>query len=138
MGTHVRCGNFFSGRKSAAEQDYTVAYGDNGIITYVGPTADAPPVAIHDVVLNYGNLFIMPGLVDVHTHLAYGNAKTEEDIDLYQPMEFRSLRGLFFAQKVVAAAASVSGAVSRYDISPSFPLTGPRPGPARTTRNRGY
>ena len=45
----------------------------------------------------------MPGLIDVHTHLAYGNAKSEEDIDLYQPMEFRALRGLFFAQKVVAA-----------------------------------
>ena len=29
--------------------------------------------------------------------------KTEEDIDLYQPMEFRALRALFFAQKVVAA-----------------------------------
>jgi imidazolonepropionase-like amidohydrolase len=39
----------------------------------------------------------------VHTHLAYGNAKTEEDIDLYQPLEFRAIRGLFFAQKVVAA-----------------------------------
>ena len=45
----------------------------------------------------------MPGLIDVHTHLAYGNAKSEEDIDLYQPMEFRALRALFFAQKVVAA-----------------------------------
>jgi imidazolonepropionase-like amidohydrolase len=45
----------------------------------------------------------MPGLLDVHTHLAYGNAKSEEDIDLYQPLEFRTLRGLFFAQKVVAA-----------------------------------
>ena len=53
--------------------------------------------------LDYSNLFVMPGLQDVHTHLAYGNAKSEEDIDLYQPMEFRSLRGLFFAQKVLAA-----------------------------------
>ena len=44
------------------------------------------------VVLDYSNLFVMPGLQDVHTHLAYGNAKkSEEDIDLYQPMEFRSL-----------------------------------------------
>jgi len=103
MGTHVRCGNFFSGRDSSAQPNYTISYGDNGIITCVGPTADAPPVAVNDTVLNYGNLFVMPGLVDVHTHLAYGNAKTEEDIDLYQPMEFRSLRGLFFAQKVVAA-----------------------------------
>ena len=45
----------------------------------------------------------MPGLIDVHTHLAYGNAKSEEDIDLYSPMEFRALRGMFFAQKVAAA-----------------------------------
>src|SRR5437016_5783212 len=45
----------------------------------------------------------MPGLIDVHTHLAYGNAKSEEDIDLYSPLEFRALRGMFFAQKVAAA-----------------------------------
>jgi hypothetical protein len=36
-------------------------------------------------------------------YLAYGNAKTEEDIDLYSPMEFRALRGMFFAQKVAAS-----------------------------------
>src|SRR5207237_1396426 len=47
--------------------------------------------------------FVMPVLVDVHTHLAYGNAKSEEDIDLYSPLEFRTLRGMFFAQKVAAA-----------------------------------
>src|SRR5260221_11897735 len=45
----------------------------------------------------------MPGLIDVHTHLAYGNAKCEEDIDLYSPLEFRALRGMFFAQKCAAA-----------------------------------
>ena len=39
----------------------------------------------------------------MHTHLAYGNAKSEEDIDLYSPLEFRALRGMFFAQKVAAA-----------------------------------
>ena len=32
-----------------------------------------------------------------------GNAKSKEDIDLYQPTEFRALRGLFFAQNVLAA-----------------------------------
>ncbi|MGE4531513.1 MAG: amidohydrolase family protein [Acidithiobacillus sp.] len=45
----------------------------------------------------------MPGMIDVHTHLAYGNAKTEEDIDLYAAMEFRALRGLFFAQQVLGS-----------------------------------
>ena len=53
--------------------------------------------------LDYSSLFVMPGLIDVHTHLAYGNAKSEEDIDLYSPLEFRALRGMFFAQKVAAA-----------------------------------
>jgi imidazolonepropionase-like amidohydrolase len=56
-----------------------------------------------DRVLDYSGAFVMPGLIDVHTHLAYGNAKSEEDIDLYSPLEFRALRGMFFAQQVAAA-----------------------------------
>ncbi len=59
--------------------------------------------AHNDRSLDYAQLFVMPGLIDVHTHLAYGNAKSEEDIDLYSPLEFRALRGLFFAQKCAAA-----------------------------------
>ena len=53
--------------------------------------------------IDHSGSFVMPGLIDVHTHLAYGNAKSEEDIDLYSPMEFRALRGMFFAQKCAAA-----------------------------------
>jgi imidazolonepropionase-like amidohydrolase len=103
MVTHVRCGGFFSGHGSAAERDCTLTYGNDGLILYAGATGTAPPVAVHDTVLSYGTLFVMPGLIDVHVHLAYGNAKSEEDIDLYQSMEFRALRALFFAQRVVAA-----------------------------------
>src|SRR6478736_3583235 len=103
MTTHVRCGSLFTGDSNPVRQDATIGIGDNGCIAFVCDTAGAPPVAVHDSVLDYSSLFVMPGLIDVHTHLAYGNAKSEEDIDLYQPMEFRALRALFFAQKVVAA-----------------------------------
>jgi imidazolonepropionase-like amidohydrolase len=103
MTTHVRCGTLFAGDESAPRSDVTFGIGDDGKIAFVIDTAEAPPVAVHDTVLDYSGLFVMPGLLDVHTHLAYGNAKSEEDIDLYQPMEFRALRALFFAQKVVAA-----------------------------------
>ncbi len=34
---------------------------------------------------------IMPGLVDVHTHMTYGLARTEEEIDLYTSQEMRTL-----------------------------------------------
>jgi imidazolonepropionase-like amidohydrolase len=103
MSTHIRCGTFFAGNENAPQTAATLIFGDSGLITHVGPTFQAPPVQPADTVLDYSGLFVMPGLLDVHTHLAYGNAKSEEDIDLYQPLEFRALRGLFFAQKVVAA-----------------------------------
>jgi imidazolonepropionase-like amidohydrolase len=103
MTTHVRCGMLFTGNEADARKDHTLCFDDQGEIVHVGPTNDAPPVTARESVLDYGSLFVMPGLHDVHTHLAYGNAKSEEDVDLYQPMEFRSLRGLFFAQKVLAA-----------------------------------
>jgi imidazolonepropionase-like amidohydrolase len=103
MTTQVRCGTLFAGDDTAPRTNATLGFGDDGTIAFVCDTADAPPVGLHDTVLDYSGLFVMPGLLDVHTHLAYGNAKSEEDIDLYQPMEFRALRALFFAQKVVAA-----------------------------------
>ena len=56
-----------------------------------GPEKNAPRRSRNDRVLDYSAYFVMPGLVDVHTHLAYGNAKSEEDIDLYSPLEFRTL-----------------------------------------------
>jgi imidazolonepropionase-like amidohydrolase len=103
MTKHVRCGSFFAGNEDKEHRDWTLVVGDDGAIVYAGPTATAPLPGPSATVVDFSGLFVMPGLLDVHTHLAYGNAKTEEDIDLYQPLEFRAIRGLFFAQKVVAA-----------------------------------
>ena len=103
MTTHVQCGSFFAGNENEGHKDWTLVFGDDGVIAYAGPTAQAPLPGPKATVIDHSNLFVMPGMIDVHTHLAYGNAKTEEDIDLYSPLEFRAIRGLFFAQKVVAA-----------------------------------
>ena len=103
MTTHVRCGTLFTARDDKAKAKQTLVYDARGRLSFVGPTAEAPKPAPGDDVLDYAGQFVMPGLIDVHVHLAYGNAKSEEDIDLYHPMEFRALRGLFFAQKVLAA-----------------------------------
>jgi imidazolonepropionase-like amidohydrolase len=103
MKTFVRCGQLFTGRDDDAEAGRTLVFDEAGVILYVGADADAPQRARGDRAFDYSQLFVMPGLIDVHTHLAYGNAKSEEDIDLYSPLEFRALRGLFFAQKCAAA-----------------------------------
>lgn len=103
MKTFVRCGQLFTGHEDDAEPAQSLVFDEAGVIAYVGPQAAAPRCAPGDRALDYSSSFVMPGLIDVHTHLAYGNAKSEEDIDLYSPLEFRALRGLFFAQKVLAA-----------------------------------
>jgi len=103
MAIHVKCGTLFTGNEDLERSRQTLVVDAGGRLAYVGPTDSAPPAAPGDEVLDYADLFVMPGLHDVHTHLAYGNAKTEEDIDLYQPMEFRALRAMFFAQKCLAA-----------------------------------
>jgi imidazolonepropionase-like amidohydrolase len=101
--TFVRCGHLFTGREDEAQKGGTLVFDERGMIDYAGPEKGAPRRARNDRSIDYSAYFVMPGLIDVHTHLAYGNAKSEEDIDLYSPLEFRTLRGMFFAQKVAAA-----------------------------------
>src|SRR5262249_16906399 len=103
MRTHVRCGTLFGAGDREARSGQTLVYDQRGILEFAGPTEQAPKAAPAEPVLDYSRQFVMPGLIDVHVHLAYGNAKSEEDIDLYSPLEFRALRGLFFAQKLLAA-----------------------------------
>jgi len=103
MKTFVCCGQLFTGNEDDARPGQTLVFDGDGVIDYVGAAEEAPRRLRGDRTLDYSNAFVMPGLIDVHTHLAYGNAKSEEDIDLYSPLEFRALRGLFFAQKVAAA-----------------------------------
>jgi len=103
MKTFVRCGHLFTGQEDDARAGEILVFDEQGMLDYVGPEKGAPRRARNDHMLDYSAYFVMPGLVDVHTHLAYGNAKSEEDTDLYSPLEFRTLRGMFFAQKVAAA-----------------------------------
>ena len=106
MALHVRCGTLFTACDSTALPNGTIVVDDGGTVVYAGSSAAAPPPAQRDTVLDYSCFFVMPGLVDVHTHLSYGNAKNQEDINLSQPLEFRALRGLYFAQQVLAAGVT--------------------------------
>jgi imidazolonepropionase-like amidohydrolase len=101
MTRYIRCGRFWDGVGNEVLKDRMVVI-EGATVAQVLPAAgvELPPGA---ELLDYSRYFVMPGMIDVHTHLSYGNAKTEEDIDLYAPVEFRALRGAFFARQVLAA-----------------------------------
>ena len=98
--TFITCGHFFDGLSGRALADQTiVVLGDS--IDWVGPTSEAPQVGPADTRLDYSRHFVMPGMVDCHAHISYGNALTQEDIDLYATMEFRTLRSMVAAQAIL-------------------------------------
>jgi imidazolonepropionase-like amidohydrolase len=98
----IRCRRLFTGLEDVVRVDQTLVV-EGGVFTHVGPAAAAPQPGASDRVTDACEHFVMPGLVDVHTHLVFGNARSEEDIDFWATPEFRAVRGLFFAQHVLAA-----------------------------------
>lgn len=87
---HLHCSTLFDGTGLHTRQRQTLII-EGGVIRHVGPSAEAPRPQPGDREAH--GQFVMPGLVDVHTHLAFGNAQSEEDIDIWTSDEFRALRG---------------------------------------------
>ena len=102
MRTVLLCGQLFSGSESVAQKDQAlVIEGDR--ITHTGPIAAFPTTQPGDDVIDYRRFFVMPGLSDLHTHLSYGNARSEEEVDLYGSLEYRAIRSLAAAQQMLKA-----------------------------------
>ena len=104
--TFIHAARVFTGLEDGYRTDQTVVV-DSGVFSFVGASATAPKPKPGDTIVQaFGKgreRVLMPGLVDVHTHLVFGNARSEEDIDFWVAAEFRALRSLFFSQHVLAA-----------------------------------
>jgi imidazolonepropionase-like amidohydrolase len=144
MKTIIHCGQLFTGTSTVAAANQTIVI-ENKHFTFAGPRAEAPAVQQGDIEIDHGDSFVMPGLSDMHTHLSYGNALGQEDIDLYGSMEYRALRALAAAQRMLqagytalldpASSGAVTPAVRDALFVGMFP--GPRitsSGPAITSR----
>ena len=74
-------------------------------IAAVGPGVAAPdgvPVERIDA----AGKTLMPGLIDCHCHISFGEARTQEEQDLYTGVESRTLRSAFNLGKVLRAGVT--------------------------------
>lgn len=60
---------------------------------------------------------IMPGLIDGHTHISFGESRSEEENALYTPVEFRTAKALFYAKKILQA-----GVTSAFDAATTYAI----------------
>jgi len=111
-------------------------------ISWVGP-ADSLPAQYnaneYDLVDLPGRT-VMPGLVDGHTHISFGESRSEEENALYTPPEFRTAKALYYSRKVLQA-----GVTSAFDAATTFGVaqavrdaidTGMFPGPRFTVSGK--
>ncbi len=49
---------------------------------------------------------IMPALIDGHCHISYGDVRTQEESDISASREYRAIRGVWNAQKVLRAGVT--------------------------------
>jgi imidazolonepropionase-like amidohydrolase len=108
------------GTMSPPIEDGAVVYSDD-TLRWVGRRADLPEKFRHppyEQIALEGRT-ILPGLIDGHTHIAFGEARTEEELALYTPVEYRTLKAAMNAYRVLqAGVTSAFDAATTYNIAP--------------------
>ncbi len=56
--------------------------------------------------IDASGMTVMPGLVDAHCHISYGDILSVEELDLYAGVEFRAIRAAHNAKKVLRAGVT--------------------------------
>ena len=87
--------------------DATVVVRDD-LIEWVGARADLPaPYRDPSIpVTDAGDATIIPGLVDGHMHISFGEPRTEEELFIYTPAPYRAIRAAIDAEKVLLAGVT--------------------------------
>ena len=100
-------GTVIDGTGAAARRATSVLVGGNRIVE-VGDAAniDLVPRGENLQVIDATGKTIMPGLIDGHCHLSYGESRTQEEQDLYTSVESRTLRAAFNAKKMLRAGVT--------------------------------
>lgn len=78
-------------------------------IAKIGPQAEVESEAGRDRAcrrIDATGCVVMPGLVDAHCHVSYGDILSFEELDLYAGVEFRSLRAGYNVKKILRAGVT--------------------------------
>ena len=81
---------------------------DGELIVWAGPADDVPKKYAGEDVLatDVGGATVMPGLIDAHMHISFGEPHSEEELYLYTALPYRAIRAAANAEKVLLAGVT--------------------------------
>ena len=112
-------GRLIDGTLDAPVEDGAVVI-EGQRISWVGAAAALPPMYVDRQleVIDLPGRTLMPGLIDAHTHISFGEARSEEENVLYTPVEFRTAKAIYYAKKILqAGVTSAFDAATTYNIA---------------------
>lgn len=102
MKTLVKNGQLIDGTGKSPVKNASVLVDGNKIVA-VGVDVKADASAR---VVDAGGRTIMPALIDGHCHISYGDVRTQEESDISASREYRAIRAVWNAQKVLRAGVT--------------------------------
>jgi len=120
LGT-ILCGKVIDGTLNPPVEDGAVVFEGNTIV-WTGRRPELPACYREGRynTIDLPGRSIMPGLIDGHTHISFGEARSEEELALYTPVEYRAIRAIWNAKKVLqAGVTSAFDAATTYNVAQS-------------------
>jgi imidazolonepropionase-like amidohydrolase len=95
----IRGGTLIDGTGAPARRNAALRIAD-GKVSF--PDRPDPAASIFDAT----GMTVMPGLIDAHCHISYGEARSAEEVDIYGGAEWNAVRAVWNANKVLQAGVT--------------------------------
>src|SRR5438552_2411924 len=103
----IKNGTVVDGAGNAARVGTSVLVHGNRIAAVgVDIGTDHVPTGEELSVIDAAGKTVMPGMIDAHCHISFGNTHTQEEQDFYTGVELRTLRSAWNAKRVLRAGVT--------------------------------
>src|SRR6516165_43081 len=104
--TLITGGTVIDGSGDSPQQASVLVRDDRIHVVGAGAARENVPRGEPVRVINATGKWVMPGMIDAHCHMTYGESMSQEEQDLYTSVESRTLRAAWNARKVLRAGVT--------------------------------